>query len=84
MIRNMWGYTGQFEIGTVDHGAFTAAFLWTHQVLETLPTQTATIILLTCRVRREGKREKDQNKKEGNTRKQEKQGGVTETRVDSR
>lgn len=62
VFRNMWRYTGEFEIGTVNHGAFTAAFLWTHQVLETLPTQTATIILLTCRAKREGKREKDQNK----------------------
>lgn len=48
MLRDVWRYPGQFEIGAVDHGAFTATFLWTHQILETLATQTAAIVLLTC------------------------------------
>ncbi len=59
VFGDVWRYTGQFEIGAVDHGAFTATFLWTHQILETLPTQTATIVLLTCRGKREGKTKKE-------------------------
>ena len=52
-VRGVFGdvrrYAGQFEVGAVDHGAFAATFLRTHQILETLPAQTATIVLLTCR-----------------------------------
>lgn len=48
--------SGQFQIGTVNHGAFTATFFWTHQVLETLPAQTAPILLLTCRTKRKRKK----------------------------
>lgn len=59
VFGDVWRYTGQFEIGAVDHGAFAATFLWTHQVLETLPTQTATIVLLTCRGKREGKTKRE-------------------------
>lgn len=52
VLGDVWRYTGQFEIGAVDHGAFTATFLRTHQILETLATQTAAIVLLTCRGKR--------------------------------
>lgn len=57
MLGDVWRYTGQFEIGAVDHGAFTATFLRTHQILETLATQTAAIVLLTCRGKRGEERE---------------------------
>lgn len=79
----MWRYSGQFEIGAVDHGSFAATFLWTYQVLETLPTQTAAIILLTCRADREGRRKKEQNKKKG-TENTDKQRGMTERRAERR
>lgn len=52
VLGDVWRYTGQFEIGAVDHGAFTATFLRTHQILETLAAQTAAIVLLTCRGKR--------------------------------
>lgn len=49
VFRDVWRYSGQLEIGAVNHCAFTATLLWTYQVLETFPTQTAAIVLLTCR-----------------------------------
>lgn len=49
VFRDVWRYTGQFKIGAVDHGAFAATFLRTHQILETLPAQATTIVLLACR-----------------------------------
>lgn len=58
VFRDVWRYTGQFEIGAVDHGALAATFLWTHQILEALATQTAAVVLLTCR----GERERGENK----------------------
>lgn len=48
VFRDVWRYSGQLEIGAVNHCAFTATLLWTYQVLETFPTQTAAIVLLTC------------------------------------
>ena len=59
MFRDMWRYTGQFEIRAVDYSAFTATFLWTDQVLEALATQTAAIVFLTCKGERERKRPKE-------------------------
>lgn len=49
VVRDVWRNTGQFKIGAVDHSAFAATFLRTHQILETLPAQAATIVLLACR-----------------------------------
>lgn len=57
VFRDMWRNTGQFEIGTVDHCAFAAAFLRTNQILEALPIQPTTIVLLTWK-EREGKNKK--------------------------
>lgn len=62
VFGDVWRYAGQFEIGAVDHGAFAATFLRTHQILEALPTQATTIVLLTCRGKREGKRGEDQKR----------------------
>lgn len=47
VLRDVWRYTGQFEVGTVHDGAFTSTFLRTNQVLETLTTESAAIVLLT-------------------------------------
>lgn len=62
MFRDVRGNAGQFEVGAVDHGAFTATFLRTHEILETLPTQTTAIILLTCRGKKERTREENQKR----------------------
>lgn len=62
MFGDVWRYTGEFEVGAVHHGAFTAAFLWTHQILETIAAQTTPIVLLTCRGKREGKGGKGQKR----------------------
>lgn len=59
MFRDVLRYTGHFEIGAVDYGAFTATFLRTHQVLEALAAQTAAIVLLTYRGEREWRGPKD-------------------------
>lgn len=50
--------TGKLQIGAVDHGAFAATFLRTHQILEALPAQAAAIVLLTCRGERGGRTER--------------------------
>lgn len=48
VFRDVCRYAGQFEVGAVDHGAFTAAFLRTHQVLEALAVQAAAVVVLAC------------------------------------
>lgn len=78
VFRDVWRDTGQFEVGAVHHGAFTATFLRTHKVLETLATQTATVVFLTCRKERDGgQREREREtqtskKREGEKEKQNK------------
>lgn len=64
MIRDVWRNTGQFEVGAVDHCAFAAAFLWTNLVLEALPIQTTTIVLLTCEERWEEQKKRKNRSKE--------------------
>lgn len=49
VFGDVWRDAGQFEVGAIDHGALTATFLWTHEVLETVATQAAAVVLLTCR-----------------------------------
>lgn len=61
VFGDVWRYTGQFEIGAVDHGAFTATFLRTHQILETLSAQTTAVVLLTCRGKGDGKTKRKTN-----------------------
>ncbi|TNN71386.1 hypothetical protein EYF80_018335 [Liparis tanakae] len=73
-------YAGQFEVGAVDHGAFTATFLRTHQILETIATQTTAVVLLTCG----GKRERERPRGRGSDTASEKQGGKTDNRIDRR
>lgn len=51
VFRDVRRNPGQFEVGAVHHGAFTATSLRTHQILETLPTQPVAVVLLTCRGR---------------------------------
>lgn len=48
MLGDVGGQAGQFEVGAVDHGAFAAAFLRTHQVLEALAVQAAAVVFLAC------------------------------------
>lgn len=48
MLGDVRGYAGQFEVGAVNHGAFAAAFLRTHQVLKALPVQAAAVVFLAC------------------------------------
>lgn len=48
MFRDVRRHAGQFEVGAVNHGAFTATFLRTHQVLEALAVQAAAVVLLAC------------------------------------
>lgn len=48
MLGDVSGQAGQFEVGAVDHGAFAAAFLRTHQVLEALAVQAAAVVFLAC------------------------------------
>lgn len=63
MFRDVWRNTGQFEIGAVNHCAFAATFLRTNQVLEALPIQTTTIVLLTCEDRREEQKKRKQKQR---------------------
>lgn len=48
MFRDVRRYAGQFEVGAVNHGALTAAFLRTHQVLKALAVQAAAVVFLAC------------------------------------
>lgn len=56
MFGDVRRYAGQFEVGAVDHGAFAAAFLRTHQVLEALAVQAAAVVFLACSGKRGGGR----------------------------
>lgn len=62
VFRDVWRNTGQLQIGAVNHSAFAATFLRTYQVLEALPAQTTTIVLLTCRGKRKGTRQGEPHK----------------------
>lgn len=48
MFRDVRRYAGQLDVGAVNHGAFTAAFLRTHQVLKALAVQAAAVVFLAC------------------------------------
>lgn len=48
MFGDVCRYAGQFEVGAVNHGAFAAAFLRTHQILEALAVQAAAVVFLAC------------------------------------
>lgn len=54
MFGDVRRYAGQFEVGAVNHGAFAAAFLRAHQVLEAIAVQAAAVVFLACSGKRGG------------------------------